>query len=36
MGGGGFPGMGGMGNDAPSGNSTYGKKKKKKKGFGEL
>jgi signal recognition particle subunit SRP54 len=32
--GGGFPGMGG--NDAPSGNSPYGKKKKKKKGFGEL
>ncbi len=34
MGGGGFPGMGG--NQAPSGNPTYGKKKKKKKGFGEL
>ncbi|MDX2256759.1 MAG: signal recognition particle protein [Pseudanabaenaceae cyanobacterium bins.39] len=33
MGGGGFPGMG---NDLPSGNSPYGKKKKKKKGFGEL
>ena len=34
MGGGGFPGMGG--NQAPSGNPAYGKKKKKKKGFGEL
>ncbi|MEI6329586.1 MAG: signal recognition particle protein [Pseudanabaena sp. ELA645] len=34
MGGGGFPGMGG--NQAPSGNAAYGKKKKKKKGFGEL
>ncbi|MBD2150663.1 signal recognition particle protein [Pseudanabaena sp. FACHB-1277] len=34
MGGGGFPGMGG--NTAPSGNPAYGKKKKKKKGFGEL
>ncbi|MFN5140275.1 MAG: signal recognition particle protein, partial [Pseudanabaena sp.] len=32
--GGGFPGMGG--NQAPSGNPAYGKKKKKKKGFGEL
>ena len=32
--GGGFPGMGG--NTAPSGNPAYGKKKKKKKGFGEL
>jgi signal recognition particle subunit SRP54 len=28
--------MGGMGNQAPSGNPVYGKKKKKKKGFGEL
>jgi len=34
MGGGGFPGMGG--NQSPSGNAAYGKKKKKKKGFGEL
>ncbi|MCY7332555.1 MAG: signal recognition particle protein, partial [Pseudanabaena sp. CAN_BIN31] len=36
MGGGGFPAMGGMGNQPPSGNPVYGKKKKKKKGFGEL